>query len=73
MKIYWVVERRGRENRDIFARPNGLRVKDETTNGPGPVRKKKELYQWSGGGRRLCTELLLRRSNRERKLYGGRR
>ena len=40
-----------------FARPNGLREKAETAiscRGPGPTRKKKDIYQWSGGGRRGC-------------------
>ena len=35
-------------NENISARPNGLREKTETAiscKGPGPTRKKKEIYQ----------------------------
>ena len=35
-------------NENVFARPNGLREKAETAiscRGPGPTRKKKEIYK----------------------------
>ena len=41
------VKRRNR-NENVFARPNGLRENAETAiscRGPGPARKKKEVYQ----------------------------
>ena len=41
------VKKRNR-NENVFSRPNGLRENAETAisfRGPGPARKKKEVYQ----------------------------
>ena len=61
------VKRRSR-NKNVSARPNGLRENAETViscGGPGPARNKKKVYQESRGGGRRCTDVPLWQSSRE--------
>ena len=48
LDIYMGLIKRRNRNENVFARPNGLREYPETAiscRGPGPARKKKEVYQ----------------------------
>ena len=59
LRDLWGVTGRSR-NENVCARPNGLRENAETAiscMGPGPARKEKEVYQYSRGGGRRCTDV----------------
>ena len=54
-EIYGGVKRRINRNENVFARPNGLRENAETAiscRGPGPARKKREVYRSVVEGKR---------------------
>ena len=52
-----------------FTRPSGLRENAETAiscRGPGPARKRKEVCQWSLGGRKCNRCALVAKANESR-------
>ena len=61
LERHTAVKRRNR-NENVFTRPNGLRENAESAmscRGPGRATKKKQVYQWSRGGGRRCTDVPL--------------
>ena len=67
------VKRRNR-NENVFARPNRLRENPETAiscRGPGPAKKRKEVYLHSRGGGRRRTDVPLWQSSREQNSHTG--